>query len=99
MVEVGPVFHLFRRDDTGIAFSSNMGNFYEVILNPFADSIVPKFQVAHIFYGGSVDPVHSGFVILVDKGSLRIVGKGSDSKGEANREVENCDCDTSAFAG
>ena len=44
--EVGTSFHLFCEDITGIAFAGHMENFYDVILNPFMDSIVPKSQVA-----------------------------------------------------
>ena len=44
MVEVGAILHIIYEGVTGIIIAGNMEDFYEVILNPFADSIVPKFQ-------------------------------------------------------
>ena len=76
-----------------------MENFDEVILNPFSDSIVPMFIVMHVFHGEFIGPVHSSLVIIIDKGCLRIVGKGSDSNGEAVRDITNRYCDFYAFAG
>ena len=77
--DVGAILHLLLEDVTGIVFAVNMENFYEVILNPFMDSIVPKFHVAHVLHSDSVGPLHSIFVIIVDKGSLQIFIKGSIS--------------------
>ena len=76
MVEVGAILHIICEGVTGIVIVGNMEDFYEVILNPFADSIVPKFHVTHVFHSDGVGPLHSSFVIIVDKGSLRIVVKG-----------------------
>ena len=49
MVEVGAILHIIYEGVTGIIIAGNMEDFYEVILNPFADSIVPKFQWRRFF--------------------------------------------------
>ena len=54
-----------------------------------------KFHVANVFHSNSIGPGH--FVIVVDNVSLRIVNKGSTSKGEAVREVMNKHHDFATF--
>ena len=52
---------------TGITLAGNMEDLDAAILNPFMGTVVPKFHImAHIFHGGSVGPVHSGFVVIVN---------------------------------
>ena len=65
-MKVGPVFHLFCENVTGIALACNVEDLDEAILNPFAGSIVSEFQMAHILHGSNVGPIHGGFIVIVN---------------------------------
>ena len=56
-----------------------------------------KFHVANVFHSNSIGLDHGSFVTVTDNVSLRIVNKGSASKGEAVREVVNKHHDFATF--
>ena len=49
------------------------------ILDPFTGAVVPKFHIAHVLHGGSVGPIDSSFIVVVNKGGFRVVSKGRAS--------------------
>ena len=96
---MSPIFHLPGEDVAGIALACNMEDVDAAILNSFAGAVVTEFQMAHILHGGSVGPVDSGFVVIVDERRCGVINKGNASHIKTISQVADCCSNLGAFAG
>ncbi len=73
--KMSAIFHFLGENVTGIAFTSNVEDLDNLVLNPLTDFGFAKFEMANPFGSKVTSPVNHSFVVVVKYGGAINVGK------------------------